>query len=468
MKGWSGRIWGSFGALAAVVMALNAAAADTLPQALSQAYLGNPTLRAARAQQRATDENVPQALSGWRPTVTLQGNIGPTFTDQTSIPTASLFSTTKKTTETYTQNMDGQVKITLTQPIFRGFGTVEGTAQAEANVRAGQQNLLGTEQQVLFNAVQAYAYVIYYRELVSLQQENVGVLEAQLKASNERFKVGEITRTDVAQSKASLSQAKGTLAAYQSQMANWVATYVQIIGNQPGKLVSPPLVKTPPSLEEAYRIAEQTNPTILSQAFVEEAANHAVGVQRAPLLPQLSLQATASAYDNLSQRGGHTESASIYGVLTIPLYEQGYYYSKVRQAKQSASQARIQVIEKVRAVRQVVAATWNAVGASRQEISAANDQVAAAQLALDGVKEEYRAGTRTTLDVLNAQQAVVTARSTLIQFRRDQVLNAYLMLSSIGRLTARDLALQVPLYDPGENYRKVRDKWFGTGVDTVE
>lgn len=434
--------------------------AGSFEDALGQAYLDNPTLRAARAGQRATDEELPQALSGWRPSIYVDGRID----DRDGKRKTYTPPDKSKIEET-----QGSLSITLSQPVFRGFATVEGTNVAEANVRAGQQNLLATEQNVLFNAVQAYMNVYSGRQLVALQQENVSVLQAQLNAANERFKVGEITRTDVAQSQASLSQAKASLADARARLAADTATYVQIIGEKPGKLNYPKIARLPASLEAAYATADELNPSILAAAFVETAAFHGIGLARADLLPEISVQAQASVTDDFQKETGrYSEELTLSGVISIPLYEAGLVYSRVREAKQIASQKRIEVIEVARAVRQAVAAAWNFYRASREIIQAARDQVAATRLSLDGIQQEYQAGTRTTLDVLDTQATVVSARTTLVNAQESQVLAAYQLLAAIGRLTARDLGLNVPYYDAEENYREVRGKWIGTGVDLVE
>ncbi|MGH6906527.1 MAG: TolC family outer membrane protein, partial [Aestuariivirga sp.] len=410
---------------AAVLLLQTAPArADPFTEALSQAYLGNPTLQAARAGQRATDELVPQALSGWRPTVTVDGDI------------QEVEGTSKSYKPTFKQSIDqtpGSVTITLSQPVFRGFATVEGTKAAKSSVRAGQQNLLATEQNVLFTAVQAYMDVYSGRQLVALQQENVDVLRSQLNASNARFEVGEITRTDVAQSRASLSQSQAALADQQATLAADVATYVQVIGHPPGKLRYPVIAHLPSSLESAFAIAAEINPNILAAAFVEDASVHGIGVERAGLLPEISLQADASVSDDFQRNNGnYTESATVGGVLSVPLYEAGLVYSRVREAKHLASQRRIQIIEVARSVRQAVAASWSAYAAYRQIIAAGKDQVSAARLALEGVMQEYSAGTRTTLDVLDAQAAVVSARTTLVNAERNRVIAAYQLIAAIG------------------------------------
>ena len=440
----------------ALLAPASAAWAESLNQALEAAYASNPTILAARAGQRAIDERVPQALSGWRPTVTVNGGL---THDWVNSP-ATAFNTDKR--------LNGSMSITLRQPVFRGFATVEGVKSAEANVRAGQQNLLATEQNTLFNAVQAYMNVYADRQLVALQRENVSVLRAQLNAANERFNVGEITRTDVAQSRASLSQAQASLANAEATLAADVARYLQLIGKEPGKLTYPKIAKLPKSLQSALATAGEINPSILAAAFVEDAAQHDIEVAKAPLLPEIALQAEAGMQDDWSRDNTSVESASVGAVLSWNLYAGGQVHSSIRQAKQLASQKRIQVVEVARAVRQAVAASWNAYAALGQIITAAKAQVAASQLALDGVRQEYDAGTRTTLDVLNAQAAVVSARTTLVTAERNRVIAAYQLLAAIGHLTADQLGLKVAVYDPTVNYDAVRNKWIGTDVETVE
>src|SRR4051794_5030196 len=246
--------------------------AETLNDALGSAYNGNPTLRAERARQRSTDELTPQALSGWRPTVTAQASAGPTnirnngvggpdgrFSNKTTIP--------------------GQLEIVLSRPIFSGFQTKYAVKSAEANVEAGRQNLLAVEQNILFQGTQAYMGVIRDRQILKLRQQNVGILREQLKATQERFNVGEVTKTDVAQAQASLSQSQAEVATAQANLAASIANYVQVVGHAPGSLQypKPKLSKLPPKLDDAISTAERLNPQILAQAFVAEAQRNQVG-----------------------------------------------------------------------------------------------------------------------------------------------------------------------------------------------
>ena len=441
-------------ASAAFAMGAGQVSAETLVEAMVSAYSGNPTLQAERARQRGTDELVPQALSGWRPTVTTEGSIANIWSDSSGSPSS--------------ENDPKSVAIGLSQPIFRGFKTINGTKAAEANIEAGKQSLLAIEQDILFQAIQAYMNVIRDRQIVGLRQQNVGVLQKQLTAADERFKVGEITRTDVAQSKARVSGARSSVASANATLAASVANYINIVGHKPGSLKYPRLAKLPRNLEAAQAAASEINPNILAAAYVEEASNYNIEVVKGDLLPVASLNASATFNDNPSAGTSRSESARIEGVLTIPIYEAGRVYSSVREAKHVASQRRLEVIQAGRSVRESVSISWNNLAAAREIIRSAKEQVSAAQLALDGVRQEYFVGSRTTLDVLDAETEVVNARITLVSAERDQIVTAYQILGSIGRLTARDLQLPVEYYDADENYPNVRGKWFGTGADIIE
>ena len=434
--------------------------AESLAEALASAYSGNPTIRAERARQRATDEQTPQALSGWRPTVDAAAEAGVAITDTDPNPTGTQSGTT----------YPADFSITLTQPVFRGFKTVKGVKRAEATVEAGRQNLLAVEQQTLFDTVQAYMNVIRDRRILMFRQRNVTVLREQLRASTERFNVGEVTRTDVAQSRARLSLSESTVAEAKSNLAASIATYNKVVGHAPGSLKYPKLPKLPNSLEGATGLAEKINPNILAAAFVAEAARHNVGVVRGDLLPTVTLEAsgTRTIKDLEHVDNQNVNQLTILGRVSIPLYEAGRVYSAVREAKQVESQRRIEIISAARTVREAVVTAWNFLIAARETIVSSKAQVSANTLALNGVKQEYLVGSRTTLDVLNAEAELLNSQVILAQAERDQIVAAYQILGSIGQLTARQLSLGVEYYDPIDNYDNVRNKWFGTGVKTVD
>ena len=457
-------------------MAAQVASAETLSAALLEAYRKNPTLNAARAGQRATDELVPQALAGWRPTVTAQGSVAQNWTDTSTPATPGFdFTTTPPTPtsvghETYLLPTTETYSILLRQPVFRGFRTIENTRVAEAQVKGNQQQLLATEQTVLLNGVQAYLDVIRDRRTLTLRQQNLVVLQDQLKASEARFKAGELTKTDVAQSTAGVATARAALAGTIAQLRASEATVEQIIGHKPGKLTASPAARAPASLDQAMEIAHETNPQILAAALAVEAAEHGVGVAFSALLPQADLTGT---YTYTAQQNGANSNAlsrsdlAVAGTLTVPVYEGGLVYSQVRAAKQRASQSRISIIDTTRQVRQSVTANWAAYASSKQAVVSGATSVSASQTAYSGVKQEYQVGSRSTIDVLNAEQTLLSAQISEVSFQHDLILASYRLQASIGHLTGRHLHLGTP-YDPAQNYNEVHYKWIGTKADVLQ
>ena len=446
------RFWVLVG-VAVSVLAATPVSAEGLLDALRWAYQKNPDLRAERARQRGTDELVPSAKSGWRPTIIANGSASHTWADSDAAPSSS--------------NTSENLNIQLSQPLFRGFKTVEGIAVAKAQVEAGRQNLLAVEQAVLFQAVSAYANVIRDRQILGVRQKNVINLRKQVKAASARFEVGEVTRTDVAQAKAQLSSAQSGEALARSNLESSIAGYVAVVGKTPGKLKGAKLAKIPHNLEKALIIAQATNPSILAAAFVHDASLHSIEVAKGDLLPTVSLQGTASYTNDPSDGVDHSEFATIQGVVAVPLYQGGDEYSAVRQAKQTASQRQLQIIGATRTVRQQVTSSWYVLVASKQAITAAKAQLEAARAALDGINQEYLVGSRSTIDVLNAEQSVLNAQLSLISAEHDQLVASYQILSSIGHLTARNLGLG-GYYDVRANYDQVKNKWIGLDADTVK
>jgi outer membrane protein len=444
--------------LAGVVLSVSAGAvpafAESLLDSLASAYATNPTIKADRARQRGTDEQVPQALSGWRPTITANASAAHEWTDSDVSDPASFDPL--------------NVNIALSQPLFRGFKTVNGVAAAEASVLAGRQNLLAIEQGILFSAIQAYADVVRDRRIVALRTANVGVLQRQAKAAAARFAVGEVTRTDVAQARARVSQSQASLSSAKASLNAACAKYHQLIGKNPGNLKVPAVAKLPKSLQTALSQANEINPNILSAALVQEIAGYNIEIAKGDLMPSLSLEASASLTGNPNSSVDWASEEKVGLQLSVPLYNGGRTYSGVREAKQVESQRTIQIIETGRAVREAVTRAWGFVSSAREAIVSAKAQVASTALALDGVRQEYLVGSRTTLDVLNAEQEVLNARISLVSDERDLVVASYQVLASIGKLTARHLGLNVSLYDPEDNYIEVRDKWIGLDANTVE
>jgi outer membrane protein len=454
---WRGRV-GLAASVVALAVSMTAGSlsvhAESFKQALVSAYRSNPTLQAERARQRGTDELVPQAKSGWRPQISAQGSISGTYNNPDPGPGSDA--------------MPKSLSIQLAQPLFRGFKTKEGVKQAKETVRAGRQVLLSVEQQVLLASTQAYLNVIRDREILALRQRNVSNLQKQANASSARFEAGEVTRTDVSQARARVSGAKAQVAVAKAQLAESSARYEALVGHKPGKLAYPGLAKNPQSLGAAIDIAREANPNILAAIHTELAQHHAVEVTKGDLLPSASLEAAASTTDHPRAGENSSTSASISGVVNVPLYEGGAVYSAVRQAKQLESQRRIEIVAAGRSVVQNVTSAWNFFLASREALASAKAQVAAAGEALNGVRQEYLVGSRSTIDVLNAEQEAINARINVVTAQHDLVLTSYQLQAALGRHTARNLGLPGPHYDVEENYEIVKDKWIGLDVETVE
>lgn len=441
------------GLVGLVLAAMPDARAQQLNDVLAAAYSNNPTLLAARAALRATDEGVPQARSGWRPTVSLTGEAGRSFAD--AHPSAALTQATSLSPAT--------VGLSVSQPLYRGGRTEAATDTAEASVQASRQDLATTERRVLQDAVTAYMDVLRDQAVLDLTRNNEQVLRRQLDATRERFRVGEITRTDVAQAESRLSRATADRSSAEGALISSRAIYARIVGEQPGVLTQPPpLPALPTSETEALSVADQENPDLQAAQFRELAARSDVRATSGALLPTVSLNASANKGLEQSRVDAITETARATVQVSVPLYEAGGIYSQTRQKKQVHNQRRIQVDEQRRAVRQAVVQAWENLNTARSNITARKAQVQASRIALDGVQQEAEVGSRTTLDVLDAEQEYLDAQVAQVRAERDEYVAGFALLSSVGRLSARNLGLAVDLYDPAENYNRVRDLWFGT------
>ena len=440
-------------ALAPAVLSPGGALAQTLQEALSQAYANNPTLQTARAQLRVVDENVPQALAGWRPSVTVAGNAGYV---QGTTRARGIYSDADRAT--------AGAQATLTQPIYSGGRTVAATQRAENQVLAQRARLLAAEQQVLSDTVAAYVAVIRDQETLRLNVNNVQVLQRQLDATNERFRVGEITRTDVAQAESRLAGARASRANAEGNLQTSRATFQRVVGLAPERLSAPqPLRAAVANGREAADLAMRNNPQVVAALFDEAAARDAVDVQMSALLPQVSLQAQAFRSDNSQQPHVRSTGEQITANLSVPIYQGGSEHSAVRQARQDAQRYRQIVDDQRRQSMQQATQAWETLQSARAQVESVRSQIRAAEIALDGVQREAVVGSRTTLDVLNAEQELLNARVSLVQALSNVVTASYNLAGAVGRLTARDLALPVAQYDMEAYYRTVRNRWFGTG-----
>ena len=446
-------------ALAAWVFAAPFASADTLEGSLILAYQNNPTLNAQRASVRATDEGVPQALSGYRPRVNVNGSIGSQYIDTTS--RSSTFAAT------YTQlsgNMTpNNYGITATQTLFNGFQTSNRTRQAESQVQAARETLRVSEQSVLLSAVTAYMNLLRDAAILDLQRRNVEVLQEQLRQTRDRFNVGEVTRTDVAQSESRLAAGRSQVLNAEAVYKASVATYRQVIGVEPGRLApgSPVDRFSPRTLPAATGLATATHPAVTSAQYSVDAALLQVKVAEGALYPTLALQGNVQQSNEASLLTLKTFSASAVAQLVVPIYQGGAEYSLIRQAKETLGQRRLDLDTSRDQVRQGVVQAWGQLEAAKANIDATQAQVQAAEIALNGVREEARVGQRTTLDVLNAQQELVNARVALVSAQRDRVVASYTLLAAVGGLSPQVLGLRVPVYDANVHYQQVRDVWAG-------
>lgn len=430
--------------------------AMTLEEALAAAYVTNPTLNAQRAAVRATDESVPQALSGWRPTVTVQGDIGRQRSE-------TRLATGITSDDTLTPRSVG---LTVRQPVFSGFGTVNAVDAAENQVLAARGQLTAVEQQVLLAAAEAYINVLREMSVLELNVNNEQVLRRQLEATRDRFEVGEITRTDVSQAESRLAGAIAGRLAAQADLETARAVFERVVGVPPENLDWPGEFegKLPGSLEEAIARALEEQPQIIAARYAASAALENVDVVRAELLPSVSLQAQAQRAYESSTTLDRVDSQTIQAVVSVPLYQSGGTWSRLREAKHLAGQRRIQVDEALQETRAATVQGWEGLQAARAQIESLTAQVDAAEVALEGVQREAQVGARTVLDVLDAEQELLNARVNLVRARRDERYAAYQLLSAMGQLTAGNLGLPVTVYDPSEHYEDVRDQWFGTST----
>jgi len=465
MSGRAGRIWAVASlALAAGGLGCPKATADTLEWALVQAYQNNPSLNAQRASLRATDENVPQALSGYRPKLSLTANGGMDYQYTSSFTVQqSNYPNTYSYTNYGSPYEQRGVGITATETIFNGMQTANRVRQAESQVMGARETLRVTEQQVLLDAATAYMNLLRDDAILELNRRNVEVLTEQLKQTRDRFNVGEVTRTDVAQAESRLAAGRSALLGAQANYVTSMANYRRVIGVQPGKLApgTPVDRLSPATLETAITQGQQQSPSVGAAAYGVDIAELAVKISEGALYPNLSILASASTnatpvYNDLKQN-----LLSVVAQLTIPVYQGGGEYSSIRQSKETVGQQRLNLDVNRDQARATVVQSWGELDASKAQIEATTAQVNAAEIALNGVREEARVGQRTTLDVLNAQQELVNARVALVTAQHDRVVASYTLLAAVGALSMQRLGLNVTIYDPQVHYQQVRDAWLG-------
>lgn len=451
---WGQRI-PSFTVSIFVLLTSVSAGAETLSDALVKAYQSNPQLNAARARQRATDENVPQALSGYRPQIVASLSAGlqqvRNLLPDNTIQTATLKPWT--------------VGLTVTQTLFNGFKTANNVRVAEAQIRSGREALRNVGQGTLLDAVTVYMNVLSNGALVEAQRANVAFLRQTLSTTRNRLNAGDVTPTDAAQAEARLNRGLADLNAAEVALAVSKATYAQVVGEPPAQLMAATPVDrfSPSSLADATNVAGQENPAVLAAQFDVDVAQSSIAVAESALLPTVSVQGSVSrgVQNDTTLATARMDQASVVGQVGVPLYDAGMAAAQTRQAKEVASQSRM-VLEQVRnQTRTAVTSAWVTNEGSKVTLTAAESEVRAASVALQGVQREAQAGQRTTVDVLNALQDLTNARARQILAQRDRVIASYTLLGAVGRLDVKTLALNTPDYLPEVHYHQIRDAWHG-------
>jgi len=433
--------------------------ADTIESALVRAYQTNPQLNAQRASVRSVDENVPQALSGYRPRVAVTASGGYQYTDVLS-GTVGAGGASAHLNGYQTPRAIGA---TMSQTLFNGQQTANRTRAAEGQVSSAREGLRVLEQSVLLAAATIYMDYLRDSAIVEVQRSNVRVLEQTLKQTRDRFNVGEVTRTDVAQSEAQLAAGRTQQLTAESNLVTTRSNFRRIIGNEPDRLApgSPVDRFLPPTLPQAVDLGLTENPNVTASMFGIDVSYLNVKVAEGALFPTLTVQASAQQSYEQTISVPRQFVASGIAQLSIPIYQGGGEYALIRQSKETLAQQRLN-LEQVRdQTRASVAQAWGQLLAGRAQVSSAQAQVKASEIALNGVREEARAGQRTTLDVLNAQQALVNARVALVTAQHDRVVASYAVLNAVGRLSPQVLKLNTEIYDPSVHYHQVRDNWVG-------
>ena len=448
------------GAIAAAIMATaGRSAADTLLGALTQAYQVNPQLNAQRAIVRQTDEAVPQALSGYRPSIKVNAGVGKQLTSQETIVGPALMQ------KDLWPTTPSSVGITVQQTLFNGFQTANQTRAAESNVFVARQTLRVIEQTVLLDAATIYSDVVRDAAILQVQQSNVRMLGEILQQTRARFKLQEVTRTDVAQAEAQLAAGQSQMLGADSNLTTSKAAYRRVIGSEPGRLEPGLPVErlSPQTLAGAIDAGTTANPSVLAARYGVDVAQLQVKISESSLYPTVTLLGSAQYLHDVPFTGLIPEQSSATALITVsvPLYQGGAEYSAIRQSKETLTQRRLDLATTRDKAQATVVQVWGEIRAAKAQVQAAQEQVRAAEVALNGVRTEAQLGLRTTLDVLIDQQALVNARLNLVTAQHDRVVGSYKLLSAVGRLSPQTLGLAASIYDPMVHYQQVRDAWAG-------
>lgn len=440
------------------ILIVSNASAENLQDILVYSYENNLTLSAERAGQRAADEEVAKAKSGYRPTVVAEGSVGRSY-DKLDY-TNPLMDDGEK----YYQNpMSAQVK--FVQPVFSGLSTVNTVQAAKNQVKASRHALINTEQAVLLDTVAVYMDVIRDKAVLDLKENQEKVLNEHLASYKKRFKAGDLTKTDVAQSEARASGATAARIAAQGQLKVSEANFFSVIGEKPVDLqdLKEFPFDLPATMEEALDLALKNNPKILAANYAKESAKYAVKAKKGSLAPSVNVGGAAGRQkENISI--DEDDYWKIQANLTVPLYQSGAEYADIRQAKQTENKYRILWSKTLQDVHAEVVAAWENYTASKAQVESIQSQIKASEMALKGVIREAKVGARTVLDVLDAEQEHLDNQVALVKTHRDEIVSAYALMAAIGQMNPLGLGLPVQAYDPKEYYESVKNKWLGYGI----
>jgi len=437
------------------------ARAEELFDVLAQTYQTNPALQSAQAYLRAVDERVGQAKSGWRPIITLDGNA--THAEQK-------FKNYPGTADFDYDNNQYEAGVTLVQPVFSGFKTVSAVDLAEKTVFATREQTRQTEQQVLLSAAVASVDVIQSRALLDLQKNQEQVLNRHYKSYQKRLKVGDLTGTDVAQSEARLKGAVAARINAQGNLETSVAAFESIVGRKPAENITINEIDSfmPGTLQEVLDAVKQQNPSLKAAEYAMQAAKENVSLQKGDVMPSVNVIVGAGYQwaQPLPQIDDHYDGRywRVGANLSIPLYQGGGEYAKIREAKELENQARINYTQVLRELTMNATQAWETYQATKASIDAIKAQIKASKMALDGVIREADVGSRTVLDVLDAEQEYLNYRVNLVSAERNMTVAALNVLASMGKMTAESLKLKVDIYSYEEHYDDVKNKIIGTGI----
>lgn len=431
--------------------------ADTLETALAKAYEYNPSLKAARAETSAVNENVAIAKSGYRPTLRVDGG----------------YSDSKINTNAPSKPVDGYTRTltaTISQPIFNGFKTINSVSSAKSYRKASKAALMATEQQVILDAAIAYLNVLRDEAIVKLQKNNEKLLKKELEETKERFNVGETTTTDVSQAEASYASAQSQRISAEGSLEASKAVYKKVIGEEAKDIKDPKNIEKlfPANLEEALAYAKEHNYSLHAAQHNLKAKKYDVSATKGDLLPSINAYATAGRIKNenwMYDKNPTNDSVELGVNFSMPIYNAGSSRAKVRQSKYYRWQAQENLLNVQDMLQSNITSYWEYLSANKAKIKSVKAQIKAYQVALDGVREEEALGNRTVLDVLNQYQYLLNSEVEEVTTRHDYYVSGLNLLQSMGKLTAKDLNLNVDLYDADAKYKETKGKWLSLDIE---